>query len=252
MTYPNDPSHHNSPPVYNIFDDSSTAYTPVNLQKNGLILYPAGWHGRKGGDNPGLSTTIRGNIGFLIEITSPTCGARLTAGKINFTSKIVKGGTGTITWSWTSTNGGMRTVYNSLIFSLGSFATVQNPSWNAPAGFHVVTVTAKDSQNFIAKATVSFRIEASSQNFNNDGLGINGDGSCYFVKREGKGANEVFPITRSLTPVAYYGLKGGNAVTPDGIEKNPRAFNVFLYTDSKVQYSSFSCHQNRFLSLNSC
>lgn len=233
MSWPNDPSHHNKPPVYNIFDDSSTSYTPVSEQKNGVILYPVGWHGLKGGDNPGISTTIRGNIGFLIDITSPTCGARIGAGLIKFAAKITKGGTGAITWSWTSTNG-------------GNFASTQNPSWNAPIGFHVVTVTARDSQKFVAQATVSFRIDYNSGG-ENGGWGANGDGTCYFVKREGKSANEVFPISRYVhsgpqkltlprvaTPTGYYNLKAGNANTPDGIEDSKRALNFFLYTNSKT------------------
>jgi hypothetical protein len=59
----------------------------------------------------------------------------------------------------------------------------------------VITVTVRDDQKLVAKATVSFRIDVASA-LEGGGRGLNGDGTCYFIKREGKAANEVYPISR--------------------------------------------------------
>jgi hypothetical protein len=41
-------------------------------------MYPAGWHSDNSGGvlQPGISTTIRGSVGFLVAISAPLCDER--------------------------------------------------------------------------------------------------------------------------------------------------------------------------------
>ena len=87
-----------------------------------------------------------------------------------------------IKWTWSSSNGGV-------------FGDSISTSWEAPAGFHLVKVRAISSNGWIAEAAVTFRVFATSEEENN-GLGSNGDGTCYIFKREGQHAFETFPISR--------------------------------------------------------
>ena len=84
MVFPN-----NMGPV--LFDDSSPGQAPFGLQPNGLILYSVGWH--SGNTNtPGISTTIRGGVGFRVQIASPLAGSQFNEkAAINFQAQPVAG-----------------------------------------------------------------------------------------------------------------------------------------------------------------
>jgi hypothetical protein len=71
MNWPHDASNPVLPKGY-IYDDTTTGNAPYNLQPNGKILYPVGWHGNEFG-LPGLSSTISGDVGFLAVIDTPSC-----------------------------------------------------------------------------------------------------------------------------------------------------------------------------------
>ena len=216
MKYPNDPSHDQAGGKSYLYDDSSTSFTPYNIQPNGKILYPIGWHGAKGSNNPGISTTIRGQTGFLVQITSPLCGARFPSGtNIQFTGKVLKGGTGALTWRWTS----------SLLQT--PFGSQDSFIFQASAGQHIVTVSVKDSTGLVAEDTVSFRVVYDATTENN-GLGPNGDGTCYILKTP-KDVVEIFPLTRVETAEKYYNYVLGDGKPVDVPTQRGKAASFYLY-----------------------
>lgn len=94
MTFPNDMG-------ATLFDDSSPGQTPFGLQPNGEILYSLAWH--SGNVNtPGISSTIRGNVGFQVDITSPIGGTEFFDGEpVTFSVSQINGA-GPFTYTWTS------------------------------------------------------------------------------------------------------------------------------------------------------
>lgn len=92
----------------------------------GLILYPIGWHTERGVGNPGLSTTIRGAVGFLINITSPTCLQRFNDGDtVRLSGMIETGGMAPFVWRWISSVdgdlGNAQNISKVLFFPLGQW-----------------------------------------------------------------------------------------------------------------------------------
>jgi len=198
-----------------LWDDSSTAYSPVSEQPNGLVLYPIGWHGT-GELSPGISTTIRGSFGFLIEIAQPACGAYFQQGtNVFLQARVVKDGTPPYAWEWTSSVDG----------ALG-----KSISLNAALspGRHILTVKVKDSQRFVAHAWVTVTMTIQS-----------GAAECIVFSRNETEVTEYFPLQRkdgvsAQTYYSYGSPRAARANTADGLEeKVPLSLNAALYNDNR-------------------
>ena len=94
MTFPNNMG-------TQLLDDSSPGQAPYGLQPNGRILYSLAWH--SGNVNtPGISSTIKGLVGFHIDVTSPASGSQFYQGQPVTLAVQQHGGTGPFTYTWTS------------------------------------------------------------------------------------------------------------------------------------------------------
>ncbi len=84
-----------------LFDDSSPGQTPFGLQPNGRILYSVAWH--SGNTNtPGISSTIRGGVGFRVRIASPASGSQYDEEATLTLVAQPTGGVAPLTFEWTS------------------------------------------------------------------------------------------------------------------------------------------------------
>ncbi|MFH1742770.1 MAG: SUMF1/EgtB/PvdO family nonheme iron enzyme, partial [bacterium] len=112
-------------------NDSSPSQAPHGLQPNGRILYSVGWH-LGDFDTPGISSTIEGEVGFHVNITSPPSGSTFFVG--DHVSFIVepRGGDLTYSYTWRSKlDGEFGTGENLLVSTLSP-------------GQHVITVLGVD------------------------------------------------------------------------------------------------------------
>ena len=117
-----------------LYDDSSPGQTPYGLQPNGQILYTVAWHSNNP-DTPGISSTIEGEIGMHVTITSPPDGSEFdTTETIVFTAEVT-GGDGPFTYEW---------FYNG-ITPMGYGQTNTIPAAMFPLGTGTMTVLARDS-----------------------------------------------------------------------------------------------------------
>jgi len=215
LTWPLDPTHHwqkdgHGKTTKYLWDDSSTGFAPYNQQPNGLILYPLGWHGSAGSGKPGISCTIRGTKGFLINIQTPQCDQAFVAGNaITFTAVVVTDGTAPYTWTWTSDVDG--TIGSAISFSA-----------SLSVGIHQIVVRAVDKQKLAAEAKVRISVGVNSGN----------NQVCYLVRyNQDPTVHEIFPIKRNMTDVNYYGLDSkGNSNTPDKLEEANNG-QFFFYSD---------------------
>jgi len=170
-------------------DDSSTAFTPFNNQPNGKFLYQIGWH-RGHLDEPGIATTIRGQVGFLIEIVTPVCNQRFqNDDTISFIVRVVKGGSGSITYTWTSSLSGAF-----LSNAVDAAANITKKASDFVLGTHVITVLAVDSSKLQAQAKVRISI-----------VYLTGNEKCFAAAwNHGSDVYELFPIKRNKTAVDYF------------------------------------------------
>eukprot|EP01122_Echinamoeba_exundans_P008323 TRINITY_DN2746_c0_g1_i1.p1 TRINITY_DN2746_c0_g1~~TRINITY_DN2746_c0_g1_i1.p1 ORF type:complete len:1194 (-),score=143.38 TRINITY_DN2746_c0_g1_i1:29-3610(-) len=217
MSYPNRPYYiapeGSTLPKYWIWDDSSTGNVAINTQRNGQVYYPLGWHYQQGVGDPGLSSTIRGAVGFLVNIVNPICHERFNfSTPIDFRSVIARNAAGNppYTYRWTSSiNGQLSTVAN--------FTTA-----NLTRGTHVITLRVVDSSNLVAESTVSISIVKPLNDSEGPTAAWNGN----------KDVQIVYPIRRPMTPVEYYNYRSERANTPDALESTElRSGQFFFYDD---------------------
>jgi len=205
-----------------LWDDSSTSDSPLSEQSNGQILYPIGWHGGIGLNRPGVSTTIRGGVGFLIDIVSPTCGQLFLKGDaITFTGKQTAGDQTVKNedWVWHSSVDG----------SIGKGKTITTSKLTP--GQHIVVLRAEDKvQKMIAVAKVVIYVTFSS-----------GKAECLVLARDGSQVFEYFPIKRAQSAVTWFSYGSpiaGRANTRDHIEdKHPLSANFGLFDDGDGKLS---------------
>ena len=126
-------------------DDSSPGQAPFGLQPNGLILYSVAWH--SGDTNtPGISCTLRGGVGFRIELALPgTGGEFLEEAPIIFRAQ-PQGGLAPFAYTWTSDRDGALGTERE--FTL----TTLSP------GAHVVSLVATDSLGSADSASVAITV----------------------------------------------------------------------------------------------
>jgi hypothetical protein len=211
-----------------IWDDSSTGNVAYNLQPNGLVFYSLAWHWvpgdgsfNSGVGQPGLSTTIRGSVGFLVTISSPACHDRYEAGvaSISFTSTIPAANPGTppYTYTWSSNVDG----------KLATTASFSTSSLNI--GTHIVTLHAVDSQNLVAEAKVSITVFRP--------FGTNETEGPVAAWNGNKDVQVIYPIRRAATPKNYYNYLNSRANTADFLETTlARSGNIFFYDDGSDLY----------------
>jgi len=128
-----------------LFDDSSPGQTPFGLQPNGIILYSVAWH--SGNTNtPGISSTIRGGVGFRIQIAAPANGSQFNE-EAPITLQVQQaGGTPPFSYSWSSDRDGM----------LGAGSTLQISTLST--GLHRITVLGTDGGGGADTASVQITI----------------------------------------------------------------------------------------------
>ena len=115
-------------------DDSSPGQTPYGIQPNGQILYTVAWHSDDP-DTPGISSTIEGEIGMHVTITSPADGSEFELTEvIDFTAEVTDSEE-PITYEWSYNDG----------TPLGSGQTIQVPADVFPVGTWTITVLAQDA-----------------------------------------------------------------------------------------------------------
>ena len=125
MTSPNDMAP-------DLFDDSTPGQTPFGLQPNGRILYTVAWHS---GDfnTPGISSTIAGQIGFQVNVISPTNGQQFSENTSIRFEALETAGVAPFTHTWTSSIDG----------EIGEGASLETPSLTP--GDHEITLLSVDS-----------------------------------------------------------------------------------------------------------
>ncbi|HLP77175.1 MAG TPA: CARDB domain-containing protein, partial [Candidatus Paceibacterota bacterium] len=113
-------------------DDSSPGQAPFGLQPGGLILYSVAWH--SGNTNtPGISTTIRGGVGFRTLIAAPANNSTFNEDSaVTFQAQPLNG-VAPFTFQWTSDRDGL--------FATGMVAQVSNLS----TGLHRITLVGTES-----------------------------------------------------------------------------------------------------------
>ncbi|MCE5324772.1 right-handed parallel beta-helix repeat-containing protein [bacterium] len=134
MTTPNDMG-------TELYDDSSSGQAPFGLQTNGRILYTVAWHSGST-DNPGISSTIRGGVGFHSTITSPLSGSSYIYGADIAFAATTTGGTAPYTYKWSSDIDGVLSTQQ-------SFTT-----YTLSVGKHVIALTSTDSAGRIDEVSV--------------------------------------------------------------------------------------------------
>jgi subtilase family serine protease len=128
-----------------LHDNSSPSQTPFGLQPNGRILYSVAWH--SGDTNtPGISSTIRGGVGFRIQITSPANGLQVNeeapvAFEVGQTD-----GSPPFSYTWESDRDGM--------LGTGSALAVSNLS----TGPHRITVIGTDAARGADSASILINV----------------------------------------------------------------------------------------------
>lgn len=64
-----------------LWDDSSTSVVATGIQENGYTMYPVAWHGTDATTGfAAISSTVRGTVGLLVSIVTPTCGEVFVSG----------------------------------------------------------------------------------------------------------------------------------------------------------------------------
>lgn len=64
-----------------LWDDSSTSVVATGNQNNGYTMYPVAWHGTDATTGfAAISSTVRGTVGLLVSIVTPTCGEVFVSG----------------------------------------------------------------------------------------------------------------------------------------------------------------------------
>ncbi len=118
-----------------LYDDSSPGQAPFGVQPNGRILYSVAWH--SGNVNtPGITTTIQGEVGLVVQITEPTDDATYIAGQEVTFNSTVSNQTDPVTYTWTS----------SLDGELASGEAFSSFSTSAlSVGMHTISVLASDA-----------------------------------------------------------------------------------------------------------
>ncbi|HNU51307.1 MAG TPA: CARDB domain-containing protein [Verrucomicrobiota bacterium] len=134
MTHPNDLGP-------DLSGDSSPGQAPFGLQPNGLILYTVAWH--SGDTNaPGISSTLRGDVGFRVLIVSPGTGSQFNEEASVSFNGAVRGGQSPIAYAWRSDVDG----------PLGTGAALTLTALSP--GTHRVTVVAEDAAGAADAASI--------------------------------------------------------------------------------------------------
>ena len=130
-----------------LFDDSSPGQTPFGLQPSGQILYTVAWH--SGNFNtPGISSTIQGSLGFLVEIQSPADGSTQNEGTPVTLSATQRDGVEPVSYMWSSDRDG----------AIGSGQSLSLSTLSP--GTHQITVVSQDSAGGADTDTVTLNINS--------------------------------------------------------------------------------------------
>lgn len=130
-------------------DDSSPGQTPYGIQPNGDILYTVAWHSNNH-DTPGISSTIEGEIGMHVTITTPADGSEFELTEaINLAAEIT-GGEGPFSYEWSFDDG----------TPLGEGQSLEVPAGTFPVGSSMITVVAMDSADRIDDDSIEIIISA--------------------------------------------------------------------------------------------
>ena len=128
-----------------LYDDSTPGQTPFGLQPDNLILYTVAWH--SGNTNtPGISTTLRGGLGFRVSIIAPTNNTQVLQNRPLSFQALPSGGSAPYNYTWSSDRDG--------VFGTGDSLTVDTLS----PGFHHITVIGTESGGGADSASISITV----------------------------------------------------------------------------------------------
>jgi len=115
-----------------LFDDSTPALAPYGLQPNGMILYSVAWHSGQT-NTPGISSTIKGVVGFHAKIELPINESEYYEKEIILFRATCTNATEPVKYTWTSSIDGVIGFGKLLEYSALSIDK------------HIITLTGEDS-----------------------------------------------------------------------------------------------------------